>query len=251
MLSLHAQFGVGECFSTGDEMGVFLLVGEVVVVVMGVVNIVGVVATQGEHSEECNIEEGTLAEVVGEVVVRRVAEKETEEVQVLELVGGEAAFGDKRLKGLLMGLQCRTVLHTHFWQPLPRCLFFFLNLSRFPCFHGHPCCFFSFSFLSMWVILGILVSLMLLLFLLLLGSVVLFWLLELRLPLLIVLLLLLLVQDPWFVFEEGMQLDFFPLFGGSPPLPGHLRPALLVICFGLALTWVLGLRCLTDGGGGC
>ena len=60
-------------------MGVFLLVGEVVVivvVVMGVVNIVGVVATQGGgHSEECNVE-GTLAEVVGEVVVRRVAEEE-------------------------------------------------------------------------------------------------------------------------------------------------------------------------------
>ena len=69
MLSLYAQFDVCESFSTGDEMGVFLLVGEVVVVVlvvMGVVNIVGVVATQGEHSEECNIEEGTLAEVVGE-----------------------------------------------------------------------------------------------------------------------------------------------------------------------------------------
>ena len=50
MLSLHAQFDVGECFSTGDEMGVFLLVGEVVVVVVvviGVVNIVGFVATQG------------------------------------------------------------------------------------------------------------------------------------------------------------------------------------------------------------
>ena len=79
MLSLYAQFDVCESFSTGDEMGVLLLVGEVVVVVvvvMGVVNIVGVVATQGEHSEECNIEEGTLAEVVGEVVVRRVAEKE-------------------------------------------------------------------------------------------------------------------------------------------------------------------------------
>ena len=44
--------------------------------VMGVVNIVGVVATQGGHSEECNVEEGTLAEVVGEVVVRRVAEEE-------------------------------------------------------------------------------------------------------------------------------------------------------------------------------
>ena len=68
VLALYAQFDVG-----GDEVGVFLLVGEVVVVVvvvMGVVKIVGFVATQGEHSEECNIEEGTLAEVVGEVVVR-------------------------------------------------------------------------------------------------------------------------------------------------------------------------------------
>ena len=37
----------------------------IVVVVMGVVNIVGVVATEGEHSEECNVEGGTLAEVVG------------------------------------------------------------------------------------------------------------------------------------------------------------------------------------------
>ena len=174
-----------------------LLVGEVLVVVV-------VVGTQGEHSEECNIEEGTLAEVVGEVVVRRVAEKEPEVVPVLELVGGEAAFGDMRLKGLPMGPHCRTVLHTLFWQPLPRCLFFFLSLLTFPCFHGLPCCwFFSFSFLSMWVILGILVSL--LLSLLLLGSVVLFWLLELSLVLLIVLLLLLLVQEPWFVFEEGMQ----------------------------------------------
>ena len=148
MLSLHAQFGVGECFSTGDEMGVLqyevdLLVGEVlvvVVVVIGVVNIVGVVGTQGGHSEECNIEEGTLGEVVGEVVVRRVAEKEPEVVPVLELVGGEAAFGDMRLKGLPMGPQCRTVLHTLFWQPLPRCLVFFLSLLTFPCFHGLPCC---------------------------------------------------------------------------------------------------------------
>ena len=122
MLSLHAQFGVGACFSTGAEMGVFLLVGEVVVVV---VVVMGVVATQGEHFEECNIEEGTLAEVVGEVVVRRVAEKYPEVVPALELVGGEAAFGDMHLKGLLMGLRCRKVLHTLFWQPPPRCLFFF------------------------------------------------------------------------------------------------------------------------------
>ena len=143
MLSLHAQFGVGEFFQTGDEMGVFLLVREVVVVVvvvMGVVNIVGVVGAQGEHSEECNIEEGTLAEVVGEVVVRRVAEKEPEVVPELELVGGEAAFGDMHLKGLLMGLRCRKVLHTLFWQPLPRCPFFLSSSLRFPCFHGFLCC---------------------------------------------------------------------------------------------------------------
>ena len=90
VLALYAQFDVG-----GDEVGVFLLVGEVVVVVvvvMGVVKIVGVVATQREHSEECNIEEGTLAEVVGEVVVRRVAEKEPAVVSALELVGGGAAL---------------------------------------------------------------------------------------------------------------------------------------------------------------
>ena len=102
----------------------------------------GVVATQGEHSEECNIEEGTLAEVVGEVVVRRVAEKEPEVVPALEHVGGEAAFWDMHLKGLLMGLRCRKVLHTLFWQPLPRCLFFFSSSLTFPCFHGLPCCWF-------------------------------------------------------------------------------------------------------------
>ena len=97
-------------------------------VVMGVVNIVGVVATQGEHSEECNIEEGTLAEVVGEVVVRRVSEKEPEVVLALELVGEEAAFGGMHLKGLPMGLRCRKVLHILFWQPPPRCLFSFSGL---------------------------------------------------------------------------------------------------------------------------
>ena len=78
-----------------------------------------------------------------------------------------------------------------------------------------------------------------------------FLLLELSLALLIVLLFLLLVQEPWFGFEEGMRLDFFPFFGGTPPLPGHLGPALLVTCFRLGLTRVLGRRCLTDGGGGC
>ena len=163
VLALYAQFDVG-----GDEVGVFLLVGKVVVVVMGVVKIVGVVATQREHSEECNIEEGTLAEVVGEVVVRRVAEKEPAVVSALELVGGEAAFGDVHLKSLPMGLQCRKVLHAHFWQPPPRCLFFFSNLWSFPCFHGLPW-FFSFSFWPMWVILVLLMLLLSLL--LLLGSV--------------------------------------------------------------------------------
>ena len=167
VLALYAQFDVG-----GDEVGVFLLVEEVVVVVvvvMGVVKIVGVVATQREHSEECNIEEGTLAEVVGEVVVRRVAEKEPAVVSALELVGGGAAFGDVHLKGLLKGLLCRKVLHALFWQPPPRCLFFFSSLLLFPCFHG-LLWFFSFSF---WPLLVILVLLMLLLslLLLLLGSV--------------------------------------------------------------------------------
>ena len=142
MLSLHAQFGVGECFSTGDGMGVLqyeldLLVGEVLVVVMGVVNIVGVVGAQGE---------GTLAEVVGEVVVRRVAEKEPGAVGGLELVGGEAAFVGMRWRGPPMGPQCRTVPHTFFWQPLPRCLSFSLNCSWFPCFQ----CFLCLLFFSFW-----------------------------------------------------------------------------------------------------
>ena len=167
VLALYAQVDVSE-----DEVGVFLLAGEVVVVVvvvMGVEKIVGVVATQGEHSEECNIEVGALAEVVGEVVVRRVAEKEPGLVSALRLIGGEAAFGDMHLKGLPMGLWCRKVLHALFWQSPPRCLFFFLSLWSFPCFHG-LLCFFSFSFLSMWVILMWLMLLMLLLSLLL-GSV--------------------------------------------------------------------------------
>ena len=40
-----------------------------------------------------------------------------------------------------------------------------------------------------------------------------------------------------------------PLFGGTPPLPGHHGPALLVTCFGLGLTRVLGRCC--GGGAGC
>ena len=70
VLSLYAQSDVCESFLTGAGMGVFLLVGGgvVVIVVVGVVYIVGVVAAQGEHFEECNVEEGPLAEVVGEVV---------------------------------------------------------------------------------------------------------------------------------------------------------------------------------------
>ena len=32
-----------------------------------------------------------------------------------------------------------------------------------------------------------------------------------------------------FVFEEGMRLNFFPLFRGLLPLSGHFCPALLVI----------------------
>ena len=101
-----------------------------------------------------------------------------------------------------------------------------------------------FSFLSFLLMLVMLVSL------LLSESLVplCFWLLELMLVLLMILMLL--VVEPWFVFE-GMKLDFFSLFGGSPPLPGHLGPALLIICFGLDLTRVLGLRCLADGGGSC
>ena len=108
-------------------MGVFqgevdLLVGEVVVVVvvvMGVVNIVGDVGAPGEHFEECNIEGGALAEVVGEVVVGKVVEKEPKWVDDLELVGGEAAFGGMRWRGLLVGPQCRVVQHIFSRSPFP------------------------------------------------------------------------------------------------------------------------------------
>ena len=56
-------------------------------------------------------------------MVGKVVEKEPRLVDDLELVGGEAAFGDMRWRGLLVGPQCRVVLHIFFWQPLPRCLF--------------------------------------------------------------------------------------------------------------------------------
>ena len=165
-----------------------------------------------------------MAEVVGEVVVRRVAEKEPEVVPALELVRGKAAFGDMHLKGLLMGLRCRKVLHTLFWQPLPAVFSSFQVCSRFHVFMVFLV-FFSFSFLPMWVIL---VSLMLLLSLLLLGSVALSWLLAL---LLVLLLLLLLVQAPWLGLEVGMQLNFFPLFGGTPPFSGSPRTSPLCHLF--------------------
>ena len=49
-------------------------------------------------------------------------------VHALELVEEEAAFGGMHLKALLMGLRCRKVLRTLFWQPPPRCLFSFSGL---------------------------------------------------------------------------------------------------------------------------
>ena len=91
----------------------------VVVVLMGVVNIVGVVGTQGKHSVECNIEGEALVEVVEEVVVEKVAEKEPGVVGVVEFVGVEAAFGDRRWRGLLVGPQCRVGLRTFFGSPFP------------------------------------------------------------------------------------------------------------------------------------
>ena len=50
---------------------------------------------------------------------------------------------------------------------------------------------------------------------------------------------------------SGGDVGHFPLFRGQLPLPGHLGPALLVVCFGLDQTRALGLRLLADGGGGC
>ena len=125
----------------------------------------------------------------------------------MELVGEEAAFGGMHLKALLMGLRCWKVLHTFFWQPPPRCLAFFSDLSMSPCFHGLPCFFPPFSFLPMWVILA------LLLLSLLLGSVALSLLLTM---LLFLVLLLLLVPAFWFGFEVGIPLNLFPLVWGNP-----------------------------------
>ena len=134
--------------ATGDKMGVFqdevdLLVGEVfvVVVVMGVVNIVEVVGTPEEHLEECNIEWGALVDVVGEVVVGKVVEKEPRVVDDLELVGGEAAFGGMRWRGLLVGPQCRVVLHIFFGSPFPA-----ISTSLEVCVGLHRFLFFLFWF---------------------------------------------------------------------------------------------------------
>ncbi len=110
VLFLYAQFDV---YGPGDEMGVFLLVGEVVVivvVVMGVVNIVGVVATEGEHSEECNVEEEAMPEVAEKVAVKTVVENEVGGVHVVELVGGETVLGGTRWRGLLMDPPGRVAL---------------------------------------------------------------------------------------------------------------------------------------------
>ena len=48
--------------------------------------------------------------------------------------------------------------------------------------------------------------------------------------------------------RRGCTWTFFPLFRGSPPLFGHLSPALLVV-FWLDLTRSLGLRFFVDGDG--
>ena len=45
---------------------------------------------------ECSIEGEAVSEVVEEVVVKTVVENETRVVHVVELVGGETAFGGKR-----------------------------------------------------------------------------------------------------------------------------------------------------------
>ena len=87
---------------------------------MGFVVVVG---AQRENSFECNIEGEALAEMVEEVVVvEKKAEKETGVVDVVELVGGESAFLDKRWRGLLVGPQDRVVLRTFFGSPFPAVL---------------------------------------------------------------------------------------------------------------------------------
>ena len=43
-----------------------------------------------------------------------------------------------------------------------------------------------------------------------------------------------------------MKLKFFPPCLGDPSSSESPRPAVFVICFGLALTRILGLRCFAD-----
>ena len=107
-ISPRVQFGGHKFFKAGENK-VDLLVGEVVgvvVVVMEVlvvVNIVGVVGAQREISVECNIEGEELAEMVEEVVVEKEAKKEPGVVDVMELVGGDDSLGDERWRGFLVG----------------------------------------------------------------------------------------------------------------------------------------------------
>ena len=61
---------------------------------------------------ECSIEGEAVSEVVEEVVVKTVVENEAGVVYVVELVGGETAFGGKRWRGLLMEPQGRVALIT-------------------------------------------------------------------------------------------------------------------------------------------
>ena len=82
--------------------------------VVGVVNIVGVLGAQGEHSVEYSIDGEAVVGVVEEVLVKKEVEKEAGVVNAVELVGGETVFGDKRWRGLLVDPQGRVALSTFF-----------------------------------------------------------------------------------------------------------------------------------------
>ena len=111
-----------------------------------------------------------------------------------------------------------------FWRPLPHCPFS-LSSHWFPCLLFGVVCFSFCSFLETLDVLLRLVSLGWLLMLsvmllvsellqlVLLESMLLVPVSELLVVLVLLLLLLLVVMvGPLFVFEEGMMMDFFPLF---------------------------------------
>ena len=120
-----------------------------------------------------------------------------------------------------------------FWRPLPHCPFFSSSWYWFPfvflLFAGLMI-YFSFLSFLLFVMLGML---MLLVSLELLVSFVLLVSLVLLMSLVLVLLVTLVVVRALVCFWGG---TCFPLFRGSLPPPGHLGPALLVVCFGLDLT---------------